>query len=155
MSYEAWEYFVGVMLNNANLEYLLLCNDAKWKLQEWSKANYSSWTTNVGFQEKNVSSKKNNVKAEGKMDASALDDPGLIQMKTTNELKQNSLGSGNGEVEDHKDTTMSSDDLGDAMDGSDSVGRSTQVRNHSIVPPPLTDILRPPPQSSLRNLYPL
>ena len=102
ISHEAWEFFASVVLNEAELDFLLLCDDGKWKLREWSKQNYSSWAGSVGLREKNIGAKKGNATAEEKVAVDALDHPDLIRMKTDNELESNDepepvIGSNSGE----------------------------------------------------------
>lgn len=156
MSYEAWDFYAGVMLNDPDFEYLLYCDDAKWKLREWSKQNYSSWSGTVGIREKNVGSKKTNLKAEGKMDPSALDDPGLIRMKADDELDKKSddiertPGPSNSE-EDREKALRTEDDPDDARNGDDTLGRSGQVRSFPVILSKLTYTLRPPLWSCPRN----
>ena len=78
ISHEAWEFFASIMLNEAKLDFLLLCDNGKWKLRKWSKQNYSSWAGNVRLTEKNVSAKKGNATADEKVAVGALDHPDLI-----------------------------------------------------------------------------
>ena len=42
----AWEYYSLMMLADEALDFLLLCNDGKWKLREWSTQSYPSWHCN-------------------------------------------------------------------------------------------------------------
>jgi len=49
ISMEAWEFIAHSILPNPKLEFLLYCDDRQWKLKEWCKQNYSSWTCNQGL----------------------------------------------------------------------------------------------------------
>ena len=49
LSSEAWEFLARVVLPLPEFEFLLCCHDAQWKLKEWCKNNYSSWTHNRGM----------------------------------------------------------------------------------------------------------
>ena len=42
----AWEYYSLTMLTDEVLNFLLLCDDGKWKLREWSTRSYPSWHRN-------------------------------------------------------------------------------------------------------------
>ena len=45
----AWEYYARTMLNEPRQEFLQLCNDNQWKLQEWMQQNYSPWAKRHGL----------------------------------------------------------------------------------------------------------
>ena len=142
--HEAWEFFASIVLNEAELDFLLLCDDGKWKLREWSKQNYSSWAGNVGLREKNVGAKKGNATADEKVAVDALDHPDLIRMKTDKELESNDepepvIGSNSG-GEGGVEVSMASDK-----------SSNVQVRNFSAVSLTLTDIPRYPLRSRPRS----
>ncbi|KAH9042403.1 hypothetical protein EDB84DRAFT_1559376 [Lactarius hengduanensis] len=42
----AWDYFSQTILADKAHEFLLLCDDREWKLQEWSTKSYPSWYRN-------------------------------------------------------------------------------------------------------------
>jgi hypothetical protein len=42
ISMRAWEYYSMLMLADKAYSFLLLCDDGKWKLQEWSTQSYLS-----------------------------------------------------------------------------------------------------------------
>ena len=46
ISMKAWEYYSIMMLADNAFNFLLLCNDSKWKLWEWSTRSYPSWHCN-------------------------------------------------------------------------------------------------------------
>ena len=48
-SSKAWEFIARVVLPLPEFEFLLYCSDSEWKLKEWCKVNYSSWTRNHGL----------------------------------------------------------------------------------------------------------
>lgn len=48
---EAWEFLTRVVLPLPEYEFLLYCEDGEWKLREWCKDNYSSWTRNCGLRQ--------------------------------------------------------------------------------------------------------
>jgi hypothetical protein len=152
MSYEAWEFFAGVMLNDSDLEFLSFCDDGKWKLREWSKQNYSTWSGNVGLREKNVG-KKTNAKTEEKMNTGILDSPELIKMGSNNKLDKSNndmegvSGSDDGERVTDK-APIASGDPSDARNGDDP---SVQVRNISISLSTLLDIPRSRARGNPRN----
>jgi len=49
MSKPAWDYFSRSLLKDPKLEFLLLCDDAEWKLRLWSIKAYSSWSAHHGI----------------------------------------------------------------------------------------------------------
>ena len=51
ISSEAWEFIAQVVLPLPEFEFLLYCSDSEWKLKEWCKINYSSWTRNHGLRQ--------------------------------------------------------------------------------------------------------
>ena len=75
---EAWEFLACTVLPNSNLEFLLYCTDGQWKLREWCKHNYYSWTRNSGIRTPLVK------KAES-ID-SILNDSKLLRMDTPLDL---------------------------------------------------------------------
>src|ERR1700691_4066222 len=48
MTSKAWEFLACAVLTIPKFEFLLYCDDGHWKLKEWCKQNYSSWTRNRG-----------------------------------------------------------------------------------------------------------
>ena len=46
ISMRAWEYYSSTMLTDKAHDFLLLCDDGKWKLREWSTRSYPSWHHN-------------------------------------------------------------------------------------------------------------
>ncbi|KAM6489219.1 hypothetical protein JOM56_015389 [Amanita muscaria] len=71
ISTDLHDYYVREMVSDPRYIFLRYCNDGEWKLLEWTRKSYSSWTLSNGLREKK--SKK-----------SSLDDPDLIKM-TSNE----------------------------------------------------------------------
>lgn len=80
MSSAAWDFYARSVLNEPGLEFLLYCDDAQWKLREWSTQNYSSWTGNWGLRPKNGKNAKKNSAGD------ILNDPSLIQIVGKKEL---------------------------------------------------------------------
>ncbi|KAI9464988.1 hypothetical protein BJY52DRAFT_1221103 [Lactarius psammicola] len=76
MPWDAWDLYACAMLTDPEFDFLLLCDDATWKLQEWFIQNYSGWASNQGIRLKNTG--QNAGKNED-----ALDDPALIRMKSS------------------------------------------------------------------------
>ncbi|KAI9465901.1 hypothetical protein BJY52DRAFT_1220611 [Lactarius psammicola] len=76
MPWDAWDLYARAMLTDPEFDFLLLCDDATWKLREWSTQNYSGWAGNRGIRPKNIG--QNAGKNED-----ALDDPALIRMKSS------------------------------------------------------------------------
>ena len=58
ISSEAWEFIARVVLPLPEYEFLLYCKDGEWKLWEWCKNNYSSWTHNCGIRAPPVAARK-------------------------------------------------------------------------------------------------
>ena len=69
----AWDYYARTILNDPKLEFLLLCDDAEWKLKMWSVKAYSCWTGNRGLREKKP-------KVEKQDGEDILNDKDLIRM---------------------------------------------------------------------------
>ena len=51
ISSEAWEFIARMVLPLPEFQFLLYCSDGEWKLKEWCKTNYSSWTRNHGLRQ--------------------------------------------------------------------------------------------------------
>ncbi|KAH8981089.1 hypothetical protein EDB86DRAFT_3087377 [Lactarius hatsudake] len=66
----AFDFFWCSILTYPEFQFLLLCEDGKWKLQQWSIKSYSNWALN------------NSVR-EAKPKDMELNDPKLIQMDPT------------------------------------------------------------------------
>ena len=49
MSSEALEFLLQSILPLLEFKYILYCDNGHWKLKEWCKQNYSSWTRNNGI----------------------------------------------------------------------------------------------------------
>jgi hypothetical protein len=64
-----------MMLKEPGLSFLWLCDDGQWKLQEWSKLNYSTWSGRNGVHP--VQTRKNKI---DKKVESPLDQKDLIQI---------------------------------------------------------------------------
>ncbi|KAH9013990.1 hypothetical protein EDB84DRAFT_1530940, partial [Lactarius hengduanensis] len=78
MEWPAWDLYARAMLTDPEFDFLLLCDDATWKLREWTIQNYSSWAGNRGIRPKNTGEKtQKTVK-----DKDILDDPSLVRMKS-------------------------------------------------------------------------
>ncbi|KAH9047776.1 hypothetical protein EDB84DRAFT_1575085 [Lactarius hengduanensis] len=78
MEWPAWDLYARAMLTDPEFDFLLLCDDATWKLREWTIQNYSSWAGNRGIRPKNTGEKtQKTVK-----DKDVLDDPSLVRMKS-------------------------------------------------------------------------
>jgi hypothetical protein len=71
----AWEYYSQTMLKEPGLSFLQLCDDGQWKLQEWSKLNYSTWSRRNGVHPVQTHKNKTDKKIE-----SPLDQKDLIQI---------------------------------------------------------------------------
>ncbi|KAF8266304.1 hypothetical protein EI94DRAFT_1701843 [Lactarius quietus] len=67
----AWEYYARKMLNKPGLEFLWLCDDGQWKLQEWSQQSYSGWAKRHGIQQV-VTTGANSRSARGPTDCAVL-----------------------------------------------------------------------------------
>lgn len=77
MSWNAWDLYARAMLTDPEFDFLLLCDDAQWKLREWSTQNYSGWAGNRGLRPKNTGQKAGKIR-------DVLDDPALIRVKSSN-----------------------------------------------------------------------
>lgn len=71
----AWEFYCRSMLSERGLSFLRLCDDAQWKLREWTKLNYSGWSGRNGIRE--VQPRKKDEKIEN-----PIDNKDLFQMET-------------------------------------------------------------------------
>ena len=78
ISSEAWEFLARAVLPLQEFEFLLYCNNGQWKLKEWCKDNYSSWTRNHGLRPPPVKKIEN-------MDDNILNNPKLLQMESPSE----------------------------------------------------------------------
>ena len=97
-----WEYYAQSLLNKPGQEFLQLCDDNQWKLQEWMQRNYSPWAKTHGLQGVHLSKKP---KKEGKGE-DPLDIETLIWM---DEDKEGQL-----EDIDHKEMLTGEDHHGDS-----------------------------------------
>jgi hypothetical protein len=80
MTKSAWDYYAQTVLNDRKLEFLLLCNNAKWKLRTWSVNAYSCWTGNHGLRKKKLKGKKEPIE-------DALNDSNLLCMDPEEDSK--------------------------------------------------------------------
>ncbi|KAH9054656.1 hypothetical protein EDB87DRAFT_1580408 [Lactarius vividus] len=74
--WDMWDLYACAMLTDPQFNFLLLCDDATWKLCEWSTQNYPGWAGNQGLQMKNPNQDMSKNK-------DALDNPTLIMMKSS------------------------------------------------------------------------
>lgn len=88
MSSSAWEFFSRTLLANPDHAFLRWCDDGQWKLREWAKQNYSSWTLNIGLRQKKPKKTTDGQNTKTKKD-DILDDPGLLHMTDHNDSKYN------------------------------------------------------------------
>lgn len=106
ISSEAWEFIARVVLPLPEFEFLLYCSDGEWKLKEWCKINYSSWTRNHGIRQPQVK-KTESVEA-------ILDNSNLLRMDTPDgELRKHNIGCKNASddsSEDDNNNDSSEDD---------------------------------------------
>ncbi len=100
ISTEAWEFIARSVLPNPKLEFLLYCDDGQWKLKEWCKQNYSSWTRNQGLRPPAV---KNTESVDD-----ILNNTKLIRMKDSN-----ADNNGEDSDEDSEDSDSDEDDEDD------------------------------------------
>ena len=110
ISSEAWEFIARVVLPLPEFEFLLYCSDGEWKLKEWCKINYSSWTRNHGLRQPQAR------KTESVEDI--LDSSKLLRMDTPDgELSADNIRSKNGSEnnEEDDDDDSSSEDEDDEM----------------------------------------
>ena len=112
ISSEAWEFIARVILLLPEFEFLLYCSDGEWKLKEWCKVNYSSWTRNHGLRQPQTK------KSESVDDI--LDCSNLLRMDTPeDELKAVNNGSKIGiedsERENNDDNSSDDEDDEDEM----------------------------------------
>ena len=85
ISSEAWEFITRVVLPLPEYEFLLYCKDGEWKLWEWCKNNYSSWTRNCDIRAPPVAARKTE-------DAdSILNGSKLLRMETPDSEGDNSV----------------------------------------------------------------
>ena len=82
MAGDSYDFYLRTMVTDPDFQFLLLCNDREWKLDEWSKRSYSSWAVGAGIREPGASK---NVKKEKSADARTLDDVKLFRMSQTPE----------------------------------------------------------------------
>ncbi|KAH8978325.1 hypothetical protein EDB86DRAFT_2994571 [Lactarius hatsudake] len=75
LGWSARDLYTRAMLTDPEFNFLLLCDDATWKLREWSIQNYPGWAGNRGLRLKNTdeNADKNDV----------LDDPALVRMQSS------------------------------------------------------------------------
>ena len=108
ISSEAWEFITRVVLPLPEFEFLLYCSDGEWKLKEWCKINYSSWTRNHGLRQPQVK------KTESTDDV--LNNSKLLRMDTPEEeLNMDDIVSKHGS----KDSEEEDNDDSGSLDGDD------------------------------------
>ena len=78
----AWEFYARTVLNNPKLEFLLLCDNAEWKLHLWSVKAYPTWSGHRGLREVTVKPKEEKGSGE-----ELLDDEDLIRMGSEDDWK--------------------------------------------------------------------
>lgn len=111
----AWDYFTRIILNDPKLDFLLLCDDAEWKLRLWSIKAYSCWSGNQGIREKKPNAKQG---AKGPN----IDDEKLIRMDPDDSMDDSSDIIGKDQfTTDHISETRSNDTLLIMAHGDDSV----------------------------------
>ncbi|KAH9009745.1 hypothetical protein EDB83DRAFT_2583229 [Lactarius deliciosus] len=76
LGWSARDLYTRAMLTDPEFNFLLLCDDATWKLREWSIQNYPGWAGNRGLRPKNTD--ENADKNED-----VLDDPALVRMQSS------------------------------------------------------------------------
>ncbi|KAH9165977.1 hypothetical protein EDB89DRAFT_1911011 [Lactarius sanguifluus] len=76
LGWSARDLYTRAMLTDPLFDFLLLCDDATWKLREWSIQNYPGWASNRGLRPKNT-----NQNADKNEDV--LDDPALVRMQSS------------------------------------------------------------------------
>ncbi|KAH9169441.1 hypothetical protein EDB89DRAFT_1908595 [Lactarius sanguifluus] len=76
LGWSARDLYTRAMLTDPLFDFLLLCDDATWKLREWSIQNYPGWASNRGLRPKNTD--QNADKNED-----VLDDPALVRMQSS------------------------------------------------------------------------
>ena len=105
ISSEAWEFLARAILPISNLEFLLYCTDGQWKLREWCKHNYSSWTRNSGIRSPPVKKAENidNI----------LDNSKLLRMDTPSDLDVSADGARPTSGSDDDDEDEDADDKSD------------------------------------------
>jgi hypothetical protein len=102
ISSEAWEFLACVIL--PKFKFLLYCDDSQWKLKEWCKQNYSSWTHNRGI-------RPPPAKKTETVD-NILNNSKLLQMNTPASLDDNSFA-------DNSESTGGRDNTGEDTDDED------------------------------------
>ncbi|KAI9432711.1 hypothetical protein H4582DRAFT_2061538 [Lactarius indigo] len=148
LPWDAWDLYARAMLTDCQFDFLLLCDDATWKLHEWSTQNYPGWAGNRGLRTKipNQDAGKNE---------DALNDPTLIRMKSsdgTNDPNDNIQPADRvleGDNNRIAETTLEPNDVGfpEAVDNPDEgPGPLTQPPQGPVVseenPAPSTQLVR-------------
>ncbi|KAH9051094.1 hypothetical protein EDB87DRAFT_1667797, partial [Lactarius vividus] len=106
----AWDYYSRTLLNDPKLEFLLLCNDTKWKLRLWSTKAYLSWTGAHGVWEKKITSIKQEL-----IGLVNIDDKDLIHMGPDNKANDPDDIMGKMHNEDVSPDTTHSDNVDSAI----------------------------------------
>ena len=101
MSSSAWEFFSRTLLANPDHAFLRWCDDRQWKLREWAKQNYSSWSLNIGLRQKKPKKKTDVPNTKTKQD-DILDDPDLLRM-TDHSNDRDNIGEGSSQNMSHND----------------------------------------------------
>ncbi|KAI9437314.1 hypothetical protein H4582DRAFT_2058306 [Lactarius indigo] len=133
LPWDASDLYTCAMLTDPEFDFLLLCDDATWKLQEWSIQNYPGWAGNQGLRPKNTNENAGRI-------ADALDDPALIRMKSSDGMdnSNNSIQPDNGSESNNyriEETTPGTEDTGVPQledDPKETLGPSTQLV-HSVL----------------------
>ena len=106
ISSEAWEFIAHMILPLPEFKFLHYCLDSEWKLKEWCKINYSSWTRNHGIRQSQVK-KTENVE-------DVLNSSKLLRMDTPHgKLNMDNIGSkheSENSEEDNDDSGLKDED---------------------------------------------
>ncbi|KAM6494874.1 hypothetical protein JOM56_009497 [Amanita muscaria] len=89
ISTDLHDYYVQEMVSDPKFLFLRYCDDGEWKLLEWTRKSYSSWTLSNGLREK-----------KSKKLSESLDNPDLLQISSNEstpflaieEIPQTSIG---------------------------------------------------------------
>lgn len=101
ISSEAWEFIARMVLPLPEFEFLRYCSDSKWKLKEWCKINYSSWTHNHGIRQSQVKKTENVEDVLNNLKLHRMDTP-------KGELNVDNIGSKHGSKDSEEDNDNSS-----------------------------------------------